>query len=418
MRGLERRLAEVLAAQLVREAAAGPAAVGRAVRAERANCVAAWQWALENAASDVLAALAPPLSLHFSEAGRPSEGIRCLAGALQLPSLGVRARGRVSAALAWFHFQRGELQRGLELALAGGPLARAAGDDVAQLRSASAAAACSAMSGQLDQALGHCTEALRLAHRIGDRRRIADAHSNLGILHTRRGDDAAALGHFEQALAIYRELDQPEGIARILEFIAGLHGHRDEWQLAKRHAEEAVALHRRHGTASASRMHAQMSLGLSHLELGELDAAERELLAALRLARELEQRQNELAIECRLALLATRRGHLAEALERLRALVRTYEHSDFRSDRLNALLYYGDLLRAAGDAAAAARVWRAVAADNSAEAAVPARARRWLRALGSAAEAPQEEAFGVDEACAKVFEPHAFEAKSRGSAHP
>lgn len=58
--------------------------------------------------------------------------------------------------------------------------------------------------GDLDDAERTLRDVEELATSIGERRRVASAHGNLGILHTRRGDHAAAETEYREALRLAR----------------------------------------------------------------------------------------------------------------------------------------------------------------------------------------------------------------------
>lgn len=394
-------------------AAGDLAAAATVLTTEYADCVAAWQWAIRSQHVPSLAAMADPLG-GFFEGGRLSEGIRLIEPALAATSSpsAERAHARVCVALAVLHRTRGDLQRALGLAVQGAAAARRGRDTAALQRCLTQVGGCTLAEGQVAHARQHFAQALALAERMGDRRRIAGAHHNLGVAdkHLARYDHS--LDHYRQALGIARELGLRRDEIRTLSSMGNVYMHRDEWAMAKRYQEEALELCRRQ-SLPAQAVYAQAELGLCCIELGALDEAETQLLAAQTLSRELEHGMLERVVEGRLAWLTALRGQHAAALVRLRSLTRAYADTDFHSDQFVAMLYYGDLLRLVGREADAQRVWRAVADDPHADSGVAARARRWAARLGRDADDAQP-ALTAAQVVAMLLARHDFESPPTG----
>jgi putative nucleotidyltransferase with HDIG domain len=126
----------------------------------------------------------------------------------------------------------------------------------------------------LDEAERLYLRAHESAHRAGDSRLVAMTASNLGVIASVRGDDVHARRHFESGLAAARQ--------------AGL-------------ADQAIA--------------ALVNLGLLHMQLRRLDAAERALLEARSLAEVIGEMGMLITVELDIAKLRIRQDRHVEARE-------------------------------------------------------------------------------------------------------
>ena len=180
--------------------------------------------------------------------------------------------------------------------------------------------------GDFAQALDAHLEALAGRERHGDR--LEEAYRNLALLY-REIDAPAARGYFQRALQEAERHAIPSAYASVVGSYASLLNDLDEFAPARKAAEEALAI----DTALGDQPHQ----GFEHLEIGrallgerDLDGAANHLDEALRLGRELDQREivarallylTEIAIERHDRMLA--RGLIDEAmagLERSRLL--------------------------------------------------------------------------------------------------
>jgi non-specific serine/threonine protein kinase len=90
-------------------------------------------------------------------------------------------------------------------------------------------------------------ECVALRRRMGDRRRLAEAVSNLGVAFHNVGEWAAARALLEESLAINRELEDPGGIARALHALAWAMFGEGNDKAARVLAEESLDIARKVG---------------------------------------------------------------------------------------------------------------------------------------------------------------------------
>ena len=212
------------------------------------NVRAALAWSLEDAASLALGLqLAATLRTYWRMQSLVSEGRdwldRLLAREARsgetVPPL-VQARALLTAGM--LAFEQGEFPRALALAVAGEPLARAAGD--AQLLAWALTGIGNVAIMQLDaeRATRSFAEALAIWRELGDRRGIGRLLNNLAILAFDRGDLAQAAALFEESLAIERAQGNMVGITRALANLGELASRSGEHVRAFTLFEECLAL--------------------------------------------------------------------------------------------------------------------------------------------------------------------------------
>ena len=73
-----------------------------------------------------------------------------------------------------------------------------------------------------ESAHSYIKESLILSREVGDRHRVSQDLTVLGLVVLKQGDHDSALGHFKQSLFQARELDSKEGIVANLEGMAGV----------------------------------------------------------------------------------------------------------------------------------------------------------------------------------------------------
>lgn len=178
--------------------------------------------------------------------------------------------------------------------------------------------------------------ALAIAEARGWRRNAAMAHINLGWLANIDDDDRAALASFETAAALVADEEgwrfhrawAALGIGTSLIEL-------DEPRAALPHLQTALA-ESRLAQSVTSESEAQRKLGLAHLALGDLAAAEAALGEALRLAGSDQPRRG--ATLGQLARLAERRGDLATARRHVEEAIAIREslRAQVTSDELRA----------------------------------------------------------------------------------
>jgi len=353
------------------------------IEGELSNILAAWDHAIAHENCDAVCALAPGLRTYFHVRGRITEGVLRLRRALLLPERGAAftaALAQVQCAVASLLYQRRDLEESRQLALAGLLTAERCGDRRLQFACLATMGACHSTSGRWPQALPLFERALAIAREDGERAEAARALADLGVIAKKEGQFDLALERYSQALAINRELGRPDAAARCLNNIGTLWMERDQWAHAREVMSEGVALCERHRVDSLL-PYLQNGLGLALFELGELDAAERELERALQRSRATEVQSVEMLSDCLLARVATQRGRLDTARARFQTAARLARQLNMVTDLLDIALYYAECQRDAGQSLEAARTWSMIRGHPSAEAGIRHSAARWADAL-------------------------------------
>lgn len=253
-----------------------------------------WQRAVEIATrrndADMLAnALAQRVEIALSQ----GDYARCEALALELASVAGPSGNRVQAAFAEANLgvverRRGHLDSALEHQERALGLYRAALDPYGTAQSLTNLATVYRDRGDFAKALDMALEAVALREKTGDKLEIA--YRNVALLYREIEDATTARSYFERALDVAEKRGAPAAYSPVVGAYAGLLNDLGEFPAAQKAAEEALAI----DAALGDRPHQ----GLEHLELGRAllgqhrnDAAAAELEAALKLGREVGQRE-------------------------------------------------------------------------------------------------------------------------------
>jgi tetratricopeptide (TPR) repeat protein len=312
-----------------------------------------------------------------------AEGVAQLSPALALPERGpasTAALAQVQHAVASLLYHRRDLAESARFADAGLASAERCHDRRLQFGCLATLGACHSTGGRWQQAAPLFERALSIARADGERGETARALADLGVIAKKEGEFDLALDRYSQALAINRELGRHADAARCLNNIGVLWMERNQWAHARDVMKEGVALCERHGIDSLL-PYLQNGLGLALFELGELDAAERQLERALQRSRATEVLSVELLCNCLLARVATRHGRHDAAESRFRAAARLARQLDVVTDLLDIALYYAECQRDSGRRVDAARTWAVVCSHPNAEAGIRASAAHWAEAL-------------------------------------
>ena len=253
-----------------------------------------WQRAVEIATrrndADMLAnALAQRVEIALSQ----GDYARCEALALELANVAGPSGNRVQAAFAEANLgvverRRGHLDSALEHQERALGLYRAALDPYGTAQSLTNLATVYRDRGDFAKALDMALEAVALREKTGDKLEIA--YRNVALLYREIEDATTARSYFERALDVAEKRGAPAAYSPVVGAYAGLLNDLGEFPAAQKAAEEALAI----DAALGDRPHQ----GLEHLELGRAllgqhrnDAAAAELEAALKLGREVGQRE-------------------------------------------------------------------------------------------------------------------------------
>jgi tetratricopeptide (TPR) repeat protein len=179
------------------------------------------------------------------------------------------------------------------------------------------------LRGDYDTAMAHFSQARELFEKAQDRRGVAGALDDTGMVAWMRGEYPAALEQHRQALAIRRTLGDKRSIALSLANIGRVQLDMGAFAAALERFREALDLRRAIGDRPGV-VSSMIDLGAVHEADGKLETAYEVLGDALKLAKEIGDRQGQARVlsragEVLLALGQTQEA--ADALERANELV-------------------------------------------------------------------------------------------------
>jgi predicted ATPase/DNA-binding SARP family transcriptional activator len=354
-----------------------------AVTLEFANILQAWRVAVAQARSDLVCAMVRVLQSYFEQRGRLAEGIHVLTPALQIggpDAASMRARVRTQQALSLLLFRAGDLDQAQLIAEAALEPAAVCGERGALIGCLLNIGNCLSSQGQVREALGHFERALAIAREEGDRHAAAVALGNLGIAEKRLGNHDRAFEHYCSALAAERELGNQYAVAIHLNNLGALSRNRDP-RTALNYLREGAA----HCLANDIRQMMQffqLNLGLTELDLGNVDAAADHLFEALDRSRAAGQLQIELSAELALSEVDLRRQHLESARQRLRRVAYAARAKSYTALLADTAYFAGELEAMRGSTERAAAIFILCAAHPATEAVNRQRAARRLLACG------------------------------------
>jgi tetratricopeptide (TPR) repeat protein len=165
-----------------------------------------------------------------------------------------------------------------------------AADELAALEGI--ARASRAAAGSTDEVVRLFEDALALATRSGDRRRVTALRNTLGVLEWERGEYDDALAHYEAALALLREAGDRVHEGLTLNSIGVTLGRLRRYEEARTALEEALAVNRETGERLLEG-HTLAALGDIALALGRFDAATASFEASLAVRRQIADSRGE-----------------------------------------------------------------------------------------------------------------------------
>lgn len=170
--------------------------------------------------------------------------------------------------------------------------------------------------GQLEDSLDFYSQALDLAKRFGDRRQLADAEKNLGIIYNRLEQPEKALEHYQRSRDLFSELDFKWGVAATTHNIAMIYNSQQQLAKAQAEIERSIALHRainhKRGESAGYSV-----LGVIHRAQYKHEAAKRAWRRALQLQHEIDARWLCIMTIIEFGLMAASEGNLTEAVQLL-----------------------------------------------------------------------------------------------------
>lgn len=224
----------------------------------------------------------------------------------------------IDAHIASCHVELGELDEARQLLMRIAPPAADA-DDVDEYLALKRLAYAHYYLGNYEQQHRLNEEALELAERVGDRRRVARARQGLGDAAFARGDFAAARKAYETALDQHRELGNEHLTGVLLGNLGGAEHRSDRFDPAAQHYHEALRMHRRAGATPYEAV-VNFALGVLEHERGHLDDASFHYGRAVELFADLDKADDIAATTICQAWLEAERGDEAAAARRLNAV--------------------------------------------------------------------------------------------------
>ncbi|WP_144006781.1 tetratricopeptide repeat-containing diguanylate cyclase [Pelomonas sp. KK5] len=252
--------------------------------------------------------------------------------------------------LSRFHMRRGELSEMLQVAQQLLPLQRAQGASTPLCHLLRTMALGAAELGDFETALACANENMAAARELGDPRLVSVALNAIGACFERMGDPWQAVRLMNEATALlggqatdYELMVAQNNLATVAlgtYHLLNHSGHERECKEALQRALDHALQARPHALALADPYPLALTDGnrgevLMHL--GRLDEAEDLLLSALEVDRQCGYLALSWRVRCSLAELALKRGHLAEALADLQALLHETQGRDLGGTTLMRL---------------------------------------------------------------------------------
>jgi signal transduction histidine kinase len=126
--------------------------------------------------------------------------------------------------------------------------------------------------GNYDRAIEYYLEAIKLYGELSEKRRMALMLSNLGIAYSKRGNIRQSLENYEEARKIYTEINDKHGLALTLGDLASLYSDEGDDRIALNFYQKALVLHREFG--DSTRIAAALNgIGITYINLGNYDKA-------------------------------------------------------------------------------------------------------------------------------------------------
>lgn len=126
--------------------------------------------------------------------------------------------------------------------------------------------------GDIEEALKHHNESLRIREKLNDKEGIAIAYNNLGLVFWTKGDLDQATAYYEDSLAIYHELGDESGVSRVLNNLANISSSRGELDLALSYYQQSLEIKERIANKKDVAT-SLINIGVIHRLKGNLDKA-------------------------------------------------------------------------------------------------------------------------------------------------
>ena len=179
------------------------------------------------------------------------------------------------------------------------------------------------VKGELDEALKHYEEGLSIHREIGFRQGEATQLGNMGIVYRAKGELDEALKHHKEALKINREIDYKEGEANQLGNMGIVYRVKGELDEALKHHEESQRIHREIGYRQGEATQLG-NIGIVYHVKGELDEALKHHEEALKIHREIGYKEGEATDLGNMGIVYHAKNKLDETLIHIKAALKIY----------------------------------------------------------------------------------------------
>ncbi|MEU6019159.1 cyclophane-containing RiPP biosynthesis TPR protein HaaT [Streptomyces sp. NPDC047515] len=306
---------------------------------------------------DVLQVESPPMesrtaALGWLENERPNV-LTCIRRANSLALYDVVIR--LAAAMAPFLRQAGPWDQAVGLHRTAVEAARHTGDRRALAGALAELGVVRRFMAAYPEAVDALNQAVELYDAVGNRRGKADALNQVGIVWYLTADNDAAADAQTEALALYRRLGDRLGQANALADLGMVRRQTSKFAAAVEAQSEALSIYQglddRYGEANSLR-----DLGIVHCLMGEYDLAAQRQREAFDIYRALDDRTHQAYALNELGVLRRVTGDLAAAREVHTQALQYYTDLGERFGRANSVRHLGVLDRMSGNAADASRL--------------------------------------------------------------
>ena len=206
-------------------------------------------------------------------------------------------------------------------------------------------------------------ECLEIRRGLGNPVEVAAALSTLATLHVQQRDTDKARDCEEEAIAIFRKLGDEIGEGIGLSTLAEISVRQGDYDAAQKFFEQsrAIALKVKHLELESE---CERNLGDLALRSGEVQAAQTWFARSFALCQKAEDRRGEAIVRGRQGRIALVRGDLEHARAQLADAMRALRNFEMRSELLDCLDDFAQLLQRMGQITEAVGLFGAVAANR------------------------------------------------------
>ncbi|WP_327375804.1 tetratricopeptide repeat protein [Streptomyces sp. NBC_01216] len=262
---------------------------------------------------------------------------------------------RLAAAMAPFLRQAGPWDQAVGLHRTAAEAARHTGDRRALADALAELGVVRRFMAAYPEAIEALNEAVAQYDAVGERRGKADALNQAGIVWYLTADNDASARAQTEALTLYREVGDRLGQANALADLGMVRRQTSRFDAAVEAQSEALSIYRelgdRYGEANSLR-----DLGVVHCLMGEYEAAARRHREAFDIYAELDDRAHQAYALNELGVVRRLTGDLVGAREAHVQALEYFTELGERFGRANCVRYLGTLERASGNSAEAVRL--------------------------------------------------------------